>query len=198
MPRFAYIAAILFCCAIVCCAQEIKVRRDTQFPVELHTTVRSDKAKPGTKVEFRTTEAVLIGNNIVVPSNSKVLGSVEQVRSGAPTGPRYLLSIHIETLKWKDHEVYLNAVVASVEPTPAQKMLTARRHRFPWPDVEPQPFLKGVHIRAHYVRDAYTDFFSNDNNINLRSGIVFILRHVDPDHIPAMAGHRSALDVNPE
>ena len=198
MPRNAYIAAILFCSAIVCFAQEITVRRDTQFPVELHTTVKSDDAKPGTKLEFRTTEAVLIGNNIVVPSNSKVLGTIELVRSDATTGPRHLLRIQIDTLKWKKSQASLNAVIASVEPTAAQKMLTARRHRFPWPPALPQPFLKGVHIRAHYLRDAYTDFFSDDNRISLRSGMVFVLRHVDPDHIPAMAGDRSSLDVNPE
>lgn len=176
-------------------AQDPTVRRDTQFPVELRTTIKSDKAKVGDKVEFQTREAVLIGNNIVVPERAKILGRIEQIRSGATESPRSLVDISIHTLKWKNGEAALNAVVFSVEATPAENMVMRRRRH---PFFKPPNFLQGIRIRAHLKRDARTDFFSESANFTLHSGLLFLLRQIDPEHVPGMMGHENILDIGTE
>src|SRR5512146_1505737 len=131
--------------AAVLSAQEISVHPGTEIPVELRTKIDSHSTRAGAKVEFHTTEAVLIGHNIVVPQNATIIGHVAQVLDGESTSPNSRLRITINTLKWKRGEAPLNAVIISVEQTPAQSMLLARGHRFR----DPPSFLKGIHIRAH-------------------------------------------------
>ncbi len=176
-------------------AQQVTVRRDTQFPVELRTSVKTDSAKVGNTVEFRTTEAVLIGNNIVVPRDARIVGHIEQVRSGAAGSPRSLFRLRIDTLKWKNSDAALNGIVSAVEPAPAEEIVMHRRRR---PFFEPPDFLKGIHIRAHVRRYAFTEFFSDQKNFVLRSGIMLVLRQIDPDHEPAMAGQEPIVDVGPQ
>jgi hypothetical protein len=190
---FAGLLAILTPLLVV--AQQPIVRRDTQFPVELRTSLKTSSAKAGNSIEFHTTEAVLIGNNIVVPGNAKIFGHIEQVISDAPDSPRSSVRLRIDILKWKNNEAKLNAVVSSVEPSPVQDMVTRRRRNR---IIEAPNFLKNIRIRAHLRRQAYTDFFSDEKNFNLRSGITLMLRQIDPDHDPAMMGTEPILDVGPQ
>ena len=110
---FAVLLALAALAAPLLVAQETIVRRDTLFPVELRTTVKTDSVKIGSTVEFRTNEAVLIGNNIVVPDDAKILGTVEVIRRDSVDSPRSLVRIRLGTLYWKNGSAKLNAVVAS-------------------------------------------------------------------------------------
>jgi hypothetical protein len=190
--------ATLLSFAVLACAllsaQEAVVRRDTQFPVELSTTVKTRSAKIGDKVKFRLNEAVLIGKNIVVPEGATIIGTIESVRNSATDQPRSLVGIRLATLEWKKGRAKLNAVVLSVEPTPAQNMIMTRRRR---PPLRPPSFLQGIHIKAHVRRNAYTEFFSDKNEFTLRSGSTFVLRQIDPNRDPAVMGPES-IDINPE
>ncbi len=152
------------------------VRRDTQFPVELHGSIKSSSAKVGDKVEFRTDEAILIGNNVVVPENAVILGTVVEVKHHAPDEPHSLLRIKIHTLRWKNGEAPLNAMVASVRRGHMLAVDTAFRHT--------PTFMDGIRIVSHKKRDAYTEFLSDRKEITLRSGVGFVLRQIDPADYP--------------
>ena len=175
-------------------AQKTSVHPGTEIPVELRTKINTLGAKVGAKIEFRTTEAVLIGHNIVVPENATVVGRVEQVGEADGKSPNPVVRIGINHLKWKHGEAPLNAVIISVEQTPAQEMLLARGRHFR----NPPTFLKNVHIRAHLAREASTEFYSDQSNFTVNKGLYFLLRQVDPDHDPTMAGKDHILDVGPE
>lgn len=194
MPRFVLVSALLlvFCDSLR--AQEITVRTGTQIPVELRTRIDTHSVKPGAKIEFHTTEAVLIGHNTVVPESATVLGRVEQVGKGDETSEKSVLRISINRLKWKHAEAPLNAVIISIEQTPAQEILQSRGRRFR----DPPTFLNHVHIRAHLSRKASTEFYSNRPSFIVSKGLYFLLRQVDPDHDPEMAGKDHLLDVGPQ
>lgn len=126
----------------------VLVRRDTEIPVEIRTRIKSGSAKVGDPIEFRTTEAVLIGNNVVVPENSSVLGTIVEVQHGGE--PRAMVRIRIHTLRWKSGESMLNAIVASV-----------RHGHIDVPDwgFGPQPtFMEGIRIVSYQQHEACTDF----------------------------------------
>lgn len=175
-------------------AQEISVRSGTQIPVELRTTIKAESSKVGDAIEFRTTEAVLIGNNIVVPEGAKITGRIEQVtRSANP--PNSVVHVSITALQWKKGEAPLNAVIISVEPTPAQQMLNlGRHHRFR----DPPTFLNHIHIRAHLLRHAVTEFYSDQPNFSLHSGLYFLLRQINSDRDPALVDKDHILNVGPQ
>lgn len=180
--------------AAVLSAQETSVHPGTEIPVELRTKIDSHSVTRGAKVEFHTTEAVLIGHNIVVPQNATVIGHVAQVLHGERASLNSRLRITINTLKWKHGEAPLNAVIIGVEQTPAQSMLLARGHRFH----DPPSFLKDIRIRAYLSREASTEFYSKRQSFIVGKGLCFVLRQVDPDHEPKMAGSDNIVDVGPE
>lgn len=181
--------------AALCSAQQTSVRPGTQIPVELRTKVDTQSAKVGSKIEFHTTEAVLIGHNLVVPENATIIGRVEQVTNSIPNSSTSVLRISINSLKWKHGEAPLNAVIISVERTPAQDILMARDHRS---FRDPPAFLKDIHIRAHLLRNAVTEFYSDRPSFTINKGLYFLLRQVDPEHGSDMAGGDNILDVGPE
>jgi len=194
----ARLGAVLILTVLACTtlsAQEAVVRRDTQFPVELRDTIKSRSAKVGDKVKFRLNEAVLIGNNIVVPDGSKLTGTIETVQNDSADEPHSLVSIRVGLLEWKNGKARLNAVVQSVEPTPAESMVMTHRRR--WPPLLPPSFLQGIRIKSHVRRDAYTDFFSDKKDFVLRSGTTFVLRHIDPTRDPNMMAPDSTIDIEP-
>lgn len=176
-------------------AQEISVHPGTQIPVELRTKLKTESARVGAKIEFHTTEAVLIGHNIVVPENAVVTGRVESVVDGAADSPNSRLRISIDALKWKHGEASLNAVIISVERSPAQEVMILRGRRS---FRDPPTFLKNVHIRAHLSRKAVTVFYSDRPSFTVPKGLNFLLRQVDPDHEPKMAGKDNILQVGPK
>ncbi len=188
------LAALLVIFRAFSLAQQTSVHPGTEIPVELRTKIDTQSVQVGAKIEFRTTEAVLIGHNIVVPENATVIGRVENVVDSDHTSPSSFLRISINTLKWKHGEAPLNAVIISIERTPAQDMMMARSRHFR----APPTFLKDIHIRAHLSRQAITEFYSDRPNFTVNKGLFFLLRQVDPDHEPAMAGGDHILDIGPE
>jgi hypothetical protein len=194
MPRLGVLLLIPVLACTVLSAQEAVVRRETQFPVELRDTIKSKSAKVGDKIKFRLNEAVLIGNNVVVPEGAKITGTIDAVRHGGAEEPRSVIRIRIHGLEWKKGTARLNAVVMSVEPTPAQLMIIPHRRH---PPLRSPSFTQDIEIKAHVRRDAYTDFISKDKDLVLHSGIVFLLRHIDPDHEPAVMRADPTFDISP-
>lgn len=162
--------------SLVASGEHISVRRDTQFPVELRHTLKAASAKIGDPVEFRTAAPVLIGNNIVVPEDSVILGTVIEVRHKAAESPRSLIRIRIHTLKWKNGETGLNAMVSSV--------LRPRAFALGINVTHPTTFLEGIRVVSHQKREAYTEFFSDERDVSLRSGVSLLLRQIDPEAYP--------------
>ncbi|MDT8068024.1 MAG: hypothetical protein ROO76_07630 [Terriglobia bacterium] len=194
MARIAILlSAFVAASAVSLSAQEISVRAGTQIPVELQTKIKTDSAKPGERVEFKTREAVLIGHDIVVPRDSKITGRIEQVLNRGTGSPNSKVRISIGHLEWKKNEASLNAVIISIEPTPAQQMLGLGRHRFG----DPPTFLRHVHIRAYLLRNASTEFYSDRPDFTINKGLYFLLRQVDPENPTRMMGKDHTLDVGP-
>jgi hypothetical protein len=148
------ILTVLACTALS--AQEAVVRRDTQFPVELRDTVKSKSAKVGDKIRFRLNEAVLIGNNIVVPEGAKITGIIDAVQNDGSEEARSAIKIRIDGLEWKKGRARLNAVVMSVEPMPVQIVIIPHRRH---PPLRLPSFTQNIHIKAYIRRDAYTEFY---------------------------------------
>lgn len=156
-------------------APKVEVRHDTEFPVEVHGTIKSANAKVGDTVEFRTTLAVLIGNDIVVPENSTILGTITEIRRDQRDYPNSLIVIRIHTLRWKNNQAHLNAVVTSIRHI---NQIVSRFRLY-------QPtFLEGVRVVSHVERDGFTEFSSRHKELTIRSGVNLVIRHVDPDEYP--------------
>jgi hypothetical protein len=192
MARFFIVLVAL---ASTLLAQEAVVRRDTQFPVELKKSIKTRSAKVGDKVEFRLNEAVLIGNGVVVPEGAKMFARVEAVQNDAPDEPHSSMGIRIDRLEWKKGTARLNGIIMSVEPTPAQSMIISRRHH---PPLRIPSFMQHIRIKSHIQREAYSEFISKEKDFALHSGVMFIVRQIDPDRDPARAGKDSTVDVDPD
>lgn len=156
--------------------QKVEVRRDTEFAVEVHGTIKSAAAKVGDTVQFRTEGAVLIGNKMVVPDNSTVLGTITEVRQGRRHYPRSLIRIRIHTLRWKDKEAHLNAIVTSIRHIHEVTDLSLASYV--------PTFLEGVRVVSHLQREASTEFLSDHKEITIRGGVRLAIRQVDPDDYP--------------
>jgi len=152
------------------------VRRDTQFPVQVRHTVKADSAKVGDPVEFRTDEAVLIGNNVVIPEDATILGTIIKVERRSRDSRQSLIRIRIHTLRWKTGEAALNAMVSSIR-RPYASATDWHFHDMP-------TFVEGIRVTSYQRRDAYTDFSSDQKNVTLRAGVALMLRQIDPEAYP--------------
>ena len=85
---------------------------DLSIPVELTKTVRADKAHRGDPVEFTTLEAVLIGQKLVMPPQSKLFGRVVGAAPRQGDKPSWLVLL-VERAEWKQHSVPLHAFISS-------------------------------------------------------------------------------------
>ncbi|HEY4960159.1 MAG TPA: hypothetical protein VFC15_13515 [Candidatus Limnocylindrales bacterium] len=81
------------------------------IPAELTTTVRAENAHRGDSVEFRTLEAVLIANGLVIPKNAKLLGRIVGAASREGDKPSWLVLL-VERAEWKQQTVPLHAFIA--------------------------------------------------------------------------------------
>jgi hypothetical protein len=171
--RFSLCAA--FAVSSIAFAQELpSIKQDTTFPVELRQTIHSNSAKIGDPVEFRTLEAVLIGNGIVVPADALLLGKVEEVQTRTSSYPDSLLGIRIHTLRWQKGELPLNAVVSKVYFVRAGYLNDASLGLKP-------TFLEGIQIVAHVSDVAFTEFSSRKKDVVLRKGVMLLLRQISPE-----------------
>jgi hypothetical protein len=189
----AMILLALVCSISLVAGDAAVVRRDTYFPVVLQTVVSTETAKAGDPVTFRTTQGVLIGNNIVVPSGAEVLGAIDEVQWNRATSPRSVLVIRFYAVRWPDGRADLNAVVSGVEKaTPNEKsFLRPIRNLFSRPTL-----LEHINIYAHIQRSAFTEFTSDQAQFALRPGIRVVLRHLEPDREPSLMVQNMVLDVN--
>lgn len=164
---------VVFLCTVAAAQEKIEVRRDTMFPVSVRKTFKTSSAKPGAPVEFKLENPVLIGNNIVVPSNALILGEVVEAGHNPESSPRSFIRIRIHTLRWKGHEAPLNAVVSSITPS---HMITYGVNNVP----HSPTFMEGIRVLSHMKHEACTDFLSDDKDVVVRSGVRFVLRQIDP------------------
>jgi hypothetical protein len=173
LARTAFASLLLIASVSASDEQKVEVRRDTEFPVVVQGTIKSASARIGDTVKFRTESPILIGNNIVVPENATILGTIIKLRRAQHDYPNSLIGIRIHTLRWKNYEAPLNAIVASI------------RHMHQVREVPNRPtFLEGVRVISHIKREAFTEFLSNHKQVTIRSGVSFFIRHVDPDTYP--------------
>jgi hypothetical protein len=82
------------------------------IPAQLLKTVRADKVHPGDPVEFRTVEAVLVDNGLVMPVNTSLHG---RVLSASPKrdDKNSWLAFVVEKAAWKEHTLPLHAFVSA-------------------------------------------------------------------------------------
>jgi hypothetical protein len=173
-------------------AQQPTVNRDTQIPVQLLTAIVTTKVSPGEELEFQTTAGVLIGNGIVVPRGARVLGHVEQVRSGS-AAKNAALRISIDRLDWHRWSAPLNAVVVSVEPSDAEDNPIWRHlHRAV---VGRRTMLEHIAVRSHLSRQAFVDFESDRGDFTVRQGVRLVLWQIDAERDPVKYARNPILEV---
>src|SRR5271165_5160 len=82
------------------------------IPAQLSKTVRADKAHAGDPVEFRTLEAVLVSQGLVIPANASLHG---RVLSASPKqeGKNSWLALVVERADWNQHSLPLHAFVVA-------------------------------------------------------------------------------------
>lgn len=93
---------------------------DLYIPAELVKTLRADKVHRGDPVEFTTLEAVLIGQNLVMPPHSNLFGRIVGAAPRQGDKPSWLVLL-VERAEWKGHNVPLHAFISSqirFVPTP--------------------------------------------------------------------------------
>jgi hypothetical protein len=173
-------------------AEQPTVRQNTQIPVELISETSSATAKQGQALTFVTTEAVLIGHNIVIPRGAKVLGQMESVQSGLATS-RSVLQISIRRIEWDGGSAALNAVVLGVESSDTDVNPVWRHfHRA----VAGRPtMLNNIAIRSHVGRQASVEFESDRGDFVLRPGVRLLLWQIDPEQDPVMFARNPILEV---
>jgi hypothetical protein len=82
------------------------------IPAELKTTIRADRVHRGDPVEFRSIEAVLLGNGVVMPANSKLTGRIVGAAPRLENKPSWLVLL-VEHGEWKQQTVPLHAFIAA-------------------------------------------------------------------------------------
>ncbi len=82
------------------------------IPAQLTTTIRADKVHRGDPVEFRTVEAVLVANGLVIPKNAKLAGRVVGAAPRLGEKPSWLVLL-VERAEWKNENVPLHAFISS-------------------------------------------------------------------------------------
>jgi len=88
------------------------------IPAQLTKTVRADKVHPGDPVKFRTLEAILVTNDVVMPANTSLQGRVLGA-SPKQDGKNSWLALVVERAEWRQHSLPLHAfVVAQITISP--------------------------------------------------------------------------------
>jgi len=92
-------------------ASSQRVLGGVSIPAELTTTVRAENAHRGDAVEFRTLEAVLITNGVVMPANAKLMGRIVGAAPRQGNKPSWLVLL-VERAEWKKQSIPLHAFIA--------------------------------------------------------------------------------------
>lgn len=173
-------------------ADLLSVRRDTQFPVELQTGIHTGTAQQGDRVLLRTTQGVLIGNNIVVPQGAEVFGTIDKLDRD-PECRCSSLVLRFGEIQWSGGYVKINAVVSAVESTNQRQSLIIRHIQNLFSQ---KTNLEHIDVYAHIRRDAFTEFSSDRLEFEIRPGIRLVLRHLDPNKDPQTMVNNLVLNVN--
>ena len=182
----------LFLCLVLSVTEQPTVKHDTQFPVQVRSELATATATRGTAVDFEPTQSVLSGDGVVVPRGARVLGHVEEVRSGSSAAGA-VLRISIDHLQWDRWSAALNAVVVGVEPSDADDNPVWRHlHRAV---MGRRTMLEHIAVRSHVGRKAFVDFESNRGDFTLRRGVRLALLQVDPESDPMMFTRNPVLEV---
>jgi hypothetical protein len=122
-----------FCClpllaavAAVAAAQQPSIPGNAgnfSIPAQLETTVRAEKAHPGDVVHFKTIQAVLVGQGLVMPENTQLYG---HVLGAAPLkgDKASWVSVMVDRAEWKEHRLPLRAFIAGQITSPVDKPKT--------------------------------------------------------------------------
>ena len=125
------------------------------IPAQLSKTIRADKVRPGDSVKFRTLEAVLISNGIVMPTNTLLVGRILNAKA-KQEGKNSWLALVVERAEWKQHSLPLHAFVAAqinmspanaqapAYPNPRASMSTPQQHLGRNTRVVPRDDVPGV------------------------------------------------------
>jgi hypothetical protein len=81
------------------------------LPLEVRTEVRSERAKLGDEVKFKTLQGSIF-NGSVIPKSTEVFGRVVSAQ-GRETGSPAMLCVRLERAAWRDGEVQLQGYVTS-------------------------------------------------------------------------------------
>src|SRR5580700_448293 len=97
---------------------------EVSIPAELMTTVKAENAHRGDPVEFRTLEAELIANGVVMPANAKLKGRIVGAAPQQGDKPSWLVLL-VGRAEWKQNSIPLHAFIArqiaiSVNPLNSQ------------------------------------------------------------------------------
>jgi hypothetical protein len=82
------------------------------IPAQLSKSLDTNKCKVGDVIEMKTLEPVLLGNNLVMPEKTKLLGTIVGAASRQDEKPSWILLV-VERADWKEHSVALHAFVSS-------------------------------------------------------------------------------------
>jgi hypothetical protein len=94
----------LVCITNMCLAQEIEIPSGTKVSCRLEQTISSATAEEGQQVQLATTEDIKIGERIVIPQNSMVLGSIVTAQEKRRMGHTGKLDFSIEKVRAADGE----------------------------------------------------------------------------------------------
>lgn len=80
------------------------------IPAVLHKGIRANKAHAGDKVRFDLLEPISVGQGVVIPATASLYGHVVEAR-GVSAGSDSRLSIEVDQVVWRDHELPLHAFI---------------------------------------------------------------------------------------
>ena len=93
-------------------ADKSRASSGVSIPAELKTTIHAGKVRRGDPVEFRSLEAVLLGNGVVMPANSKLTGRIVGAAPLHDNKPSWLVLL-VERGEWKQQTIALHAFISA-------------------------------------------------------------------------------------
>jgi hypothetical protein len=98
------ITLTLICLASLCLAQQIEIPSGTKVSCRLEQTISSETAEQGQQVQLATTEDVKVGDRVVIPQNSMVLGNIVAAQEKRRMGRTGKLDFSIDKVRAADGE----------------------------------------------------------------------------------------------
>ena len=94
-----------------------KILPGTVIPAELSKSLDAKKAKPGDKIEAKTTMDMLSQGKIVIPRNSKIEGHVTSAKPHTKESPESELGIAFDRIRMKNAgELPMQAAIQAIAP----------------------------------------------------------------------------------